>query len=449
MLNSLLQILDDGRLTDAQGRVVSFENTVIVMTSNAGSQSNNTPAGFGRTVSQMSKDRVMKALEEIMRPEFLNRIDEIIAFNQLSEDNFRHIAEIMLGELRTTLADKDIRLTWDDSLLGLLTEKSYSIKYGARNLRRLIEKEIENPLVEYTSGKEEAAPITYKETERFYNGTDRDERRENELYEIEDSEKSLEDLVNTQLQWEQIGETERKIVDFCIQSLEQSGYLMIPPKDIAKDLGVAEEQVEEVLSMLKELEPQGLFASGLEECLLMQVRGMDEEELLSDIIRNHLQDIAEGKISTISRGLKISSAEVRKLIHVIKNLNPRPLNGIGGEKAQYILPDVILEFQDGQWNIELNDKWTGNLQVSDFYIHMMETAQDEELKSYFENKLRRARFIMNAVEQRRTTILGITREILKRQEDYSYGKGQLKPNDTGGYRRCTGDPQIHGQPRDP
>ena len=146
VLNSLLQILDDGRRTDAQGRVVSFENTVIVMTSNAGSQSNNTPAGFGRTVSQMSKDRVMKALEEIMRPEFLNRIDEIIAFNHLSEDNFRHIAEIMLGELRTTLADKDIRLTWDDSLLGLLTEKSYSVKYGARNLRRLIEKEIENPL---------------------------------------------------------------------------------------------------------------------------------------------------------------------------------------------------------------------------------------------------------------------------------------------------------------
>ena len=126
--------------------LINFENTVIVMTSNAGSQSNITPAGFGRTVSQMSKDRVMKALEEIMRPEFLNRIDEIIAFNQLSEDNFRHIAEIMLGELRTTLADKDIRLTWDDSLLGLLTEKSYSVKYGARNLRRLIEKEIENPL---------------------------------------------------------------------------------------------------------------------------------------------------------------------------------------------------------------------------------------------------------------------------------------------------------------
>ena len=146
VLNSLLQILDDGRLTDAQGRVVSFENTVIVMTSNAGSQSSSTPAGFGRTVSQMSKDRVMKALEEIMRPEFLNRIDEIIAFNQLTEDNFRLIAEITLNELKGTLADKEIRLTWDDSLLALLVEKSYSVKYGARNLRRLIEKEIENPL---------------------------------------------------------------------------------------------------------------------------------------------------------------------------------------------------------------------------------------------------------------------------------------------------------------
>ena len=146
VLNSLLQILDDGRLTDAQGRVVSFENTVIVMTSNAGSQSSGTPAGFGRTVSQMSKERVMKALEEIMRPEFLNRIDEIIAFNQLTEENFRQIAEIMLNELRGTLADKDIRLTWDDSLLAYLTEKSYSVKYGARNLRRLIEKKIENPL---------------------------------------------------------------------------------------------------------------------------------------------------------------------------------------------------------------------------------------------------------------------------------------------------------------
>ena len=146
VLNALLQILDDGRLTDAQGRVVSFENAVIVMTSNAGSGTGGAPAGFGRTVTQQSRERAMKALEDIMRPEFLNRIDEIIAFNQLTEADFRKIAEIMLGELKGSLADKDIRLTWDDSLLDFLVEKSFSLKFGARNLRRLIEKEIENPL---------------------------------------------------------------------------------------------------------------------------------------------------------------------------------------------------------------------------------------------------------------------------------------------------------------
>ena len=271
----------------------------------------------------------------------------------------------------------------------------------------LQKEEIENPLLEFSAERgEEAAPVTYKETERFYNGTERENSRENELYEIEDSEKSIEDLVNMQLHWKKISE---------------------PVPEIAKRLNVPEEQAGKVLSMLKELEPQGIFASGLEECLLIQVQGMDEEEILSEMIKHHLQNIAEGKISTISRALKLSSAEVRKMIHVIKELNPRPLNGIGGDKAQYIVPDVLLSHQDGVWNIELNDKWTGNLQSNDYYIHMMETAQDQELKSYFENKLRRARFIINAVEQRRETLTAITREILKRQEPYFLGTGQLKP----------------------
>ena len=292
----------------------------------------------------------------------------------------------------------------------------------------LQKEEIENPLLEFSAERgEEAAPVTYKETERFYNGTERENSRENELYEIEDNEKSIEDLVNMQLHWKKISETDRKIVDFCVQSIEQSGYFLIPVPEIAKQLNVPEEQAGKVLSMLKELEPQGIFASGLEECLLIQVQGMDEEEILSEMIKHHLQNIAEGKISTISRALKLSSAEVRKMIHVIKGLNPRPLNGIGGDKAQYIVPDVLLSHQDGVWNIELNDKWTGNLQSNDYYIHMMETAQDQELKSYFENKLRRARFIINAVEQRRETLTGITREILKRQEPYFLGTGQLKP----------------------
>ena len=146
MLNILLQILDDGRLTDAHGRVVNFENTVIIMTSNAGSGSKTTSLGFGKTASEQGREKAMKALEELMRPEFLNRIDEIVAFNQLTEADFSRIAGILLGDLAKNLAERDIRLTWDDSLTKYLVEKSYSLKFGARNLRRLIEKEVENAL---------------------------------------------------------------------------------------------------------------------------------------------------------------------------------------------------------------------------------------------------------------------------------------------------------------
>ncbi|MCB6365958.1 ATP-dependent Clp protease ATP-binding subunit [Intestinibacillus massiliensis] len=146
VLNILLQILDDGRITDAHGRAVNFENAVIVMTSNAGSQNKSVQVGFGKTVSEQAKDRAMKALGSLMRPEFLNRIDEIVAFNQLSEADFTRIAGILLGELRDSLAERAIRLTWDASLVDYLVKKAFSVQYGARNLRRLIEKEVENAL---------------------------------------------------------------------------------------------------------------------------------------------------------------------------------------------------------------------------------------------------------------------------------------------------------------
>ncbi|MBQ7895941.1 MAG: ATP-dependent Clp protease ATP-binding subunit, partial [Oscillospiraceae bacterium] len=144
VMNILLQILDDGRITDAQGRTVNFENTVIIMTTNAGSNNKTGSVGFGGTLSDMSRERSMKALSEFLRPEFINRVDEVICFNNLSEENFRSIAELMLGELKDVLAEKNIELSWDNSLLDYLVEKGYSVTYGARNLRRLIQKEVED-----------------------------------------------------------------------------------------------------------------------------------------------------------------------------------------------------------------------------------------------------------------------------------------------------------------
>ena len=140
VLNILLQILDDGRITDAHGRTVNFENTVIVMTSNAGSNTKSGSVGFARTANEQGRERAMKALQEFLRPEFINRVDEIVYFNQLTEDNFKAIAALMLQELQDSLAEKGIVFTWQDSLLDYLVKKSYSAAYGARNLRRLIQK---------------------------------------------------------------------------------------------------------------------------------------------------------------------------------------------------------------------------------------------------------------------------------------------------------------------
>ena len=146
VLNILLQILDDGRITDAHGRTVNFENTVIVMTSNAGSNTKSGSVGFARTANEQGRERAMKALQEFLRPEFINRVDEIVYFNQLTEDNFKAIAALMLQELQDSLSEKGIVFTWQDSLLDYLVKKSYSAAYGARNLRRLIQKELEDAI---------------------------------------------------------------------------------------------------------------------------------------------------------------------------------------------------------------------------------------------------------------------------------------------------------------
>ena len=148
VLNVLLQILDDGRITDAQGRVVNFENTVIVMTSNAGSDRRDGSVGFGRSVSEQTKEKAMKALSEFLRPEFINRVDEVICFNRLTEENFRGIADIMLHELKDALQERGIGLMWEDSVIDYLVKNSYSITYGARNLRRTIQKDIEDGIAE-------------------------------------------------------------------------------------------------------------------------------------------------------------------------------------------------------------------------------------------------------------------------------------------------------------
>ena len=322
----------------------------------------------------------------------------------------------------------DIALQTKQVLSQVQMQSLNILAMSMTELQEFLQKEeIENPLVEYTGGSlVSGVTAVYRDHDQFYNRVSDGEEGEHDLYEGEISQQSVEDMIIMQLAWDKLTERRKRIVEFCVHSLDQKGFLAISVREIAKHLREEPEVIESVLAELKTLEPRGIFASGLEECLALQIQGMEQERFLEMIIKNHLQDVAEGKISNISRALKVSTIEVRKMIQVIKGLNPRPLNGYGEERVQYIFPDIILTCHNNQWAISLNDQWTGSIGINEFYVHMLETAQDEELRQYFEKKLQRARQIVNAVEQRRKTLIGISEEIIKRQAGYLIGKEPLK-----------------------
>lgn len=157
VMNILLQILDEGRINDSQGRSVSFENTVIVMTSNAGSTDRDTGVGFNKTDSDIAKDKAMKALRDFLRPEFLGRIDEIVVFNPLTEENFAGIAGLMLDEMKSPLEEKHISLRYTDEALKAIAHKAYGQKLGARDIRCVIRNEVEDKIAELLIDKGEGA----------------------------------------------------------------------------------------------------------------------------------------------------------------------------------------------------------------------------------------------------------------------------------------------------
>lgn len=219
-----------------------------------------------------------------------------------------------------------------------------------------------------------------------------------------------------------------RLIEYLIESLDSNGFFTEPAQETARINRVPVRTVYACLKDLKQLEPCGIFSSGLQECLLYQARKKGIlDQTFEQIVRNHLEDIAEGKISSITRALHISTAAARKYIGAVRALNPRPLAGFTPGETQYIVPDIILSLQDGQWEIRLNDNWTEDYRISDYYLHMMETTRDEQLWDYFRMKLIRARMLLKNVEQRRATILAVSQAVLEWQADYFAGQGPLKP----------------------
>ena len=239
---------------------------------------------------------------------------------------------------------------------------------------------------------------------------------------------SLRDQLKGQLTIHQYSPEEWELVDYLIDCLDDKGFFTYAPEEIAASYGCPVSMVEKCLADLRELEPAGIFAKDIAGCLLKQLEAEpDPDQVLIEIISDHLQDLLRGNLSNITRALSITTARCRACIQKIGTLNPRPIMNTEREGVEYVVPDILVQREDGHWKVTLNDSWMGEYRFNDYYIRMMQSATDPELKEYFRGKLERARLIVNSVERRRGTITQIVEAILEDQSDYFLDGGKLQP----------------------
>ncbi len=298
----------------------------------------------------------------------------------------------------------------------------------------LMDEYLENPMLENSSDKDndmitEMEKIyeqgaTFKE-QYLENPEDEEQRRKDVQAPPEDALK--EHLLN-QLDRGSYSERAWEIMKYLIDCLDEKGYFPYQIEELAGSAGCEPAEMNACLKELKELEPVGIFSADLAECLEKQLRvkGVEDETLFL-LLREHMTELMSGQIGSISRKLGISTVKVKEYIHLIGGLNPRPVMDIQKEDAGYVVPDIIVTRDGGQWDVSINDNWMGEYRFNDYYIRMMEENRDPELQAYFKERLERARFVVNSVEQRRRTIIRIVEAVLQLQEDYFEGNGSLKP----------------------
>ncbi|MDO5418343.1 MAG: RNA polymerase factor sigma-54 [Lachnospiraceae bacterium] len=298
----------------------------------------------------------------------------------------------------------------------------------------LMNEYLENPMLENTMNKENEMMT---DMEKIYErGTsykdqylDNPEEEEQKRSDVKARpENQMKDYLLSQLNQGDYSSGQWEMMEYLVECLDEKGYFTYDIRELARDSGYEEAKLRECLTILKELEPIGIFSANLAECLKKQLeaKGLEEEPLFC-LLDRYLPELMNGQIGTISRKLGVSTVKIKEYIHLIGSLNPRPVMDIQTEETSYVVPDILVTRPGGQWEVALNDHWMGEYKFNDYYMRMMEESQDPELQNYFKERLERARFVVNCVEQRRKTIVRIAEAVLKLQEDYFEGSGELKP----------------------
>lgn len=301
-------------------------------------------------------------------------------------------------------------------------------------LKQFLEYEyLENPLLEHKEEREEM--IRIKDISDYYesrvHGWDNySENAESDgKYEIPDEKKeSFHDMVWWQLDEKIYSKQERDMIELLIQYLEPNGYISEKWVELKQIPYADTDLINHCLQLLQTLDPPGVFARDVRECLKLQLerKGITGGPVM-EIVDGFLREVASGKISVISRKLKIPTVEVRKCIAQIVLLNPRPLLDFADEKSEFIIPDVIVKRTDGEWQIELNDGWIENYHVNSYYMEMLQKAEDPELSFYFSERYKRVSFVMECIRQRRETLIRMVSFMVKRQESFFLEGTPLNP----------------------
>ncbi|MCM1219588.1 MAG: RNA polymerase factor sigma-54 [Lachnospiraceae bacterium] len=303
----------------------------------------------------------------------------------------------------------------------LSMEQQQSLEILALNnveLEQRLQKEFEeNPFLEYTGGNGYEHNIKNAASMEYLIDGYADKSTEN-----------IRDELAAQLDWKRYTDCHRRIIHYLLDCLDDRGYLENNPEEIAGILQVEPSDVLLCLCDLRELEPAGIFSCTIEECLKKQLEKLGiENQVIYRLIDNCLPDIAAQKYTKAAKAMQISEREIRKCEEIIKKLNPFPLGGRGVDATMFLIPDLLLSREDESWKIEVNDTGIQGYGISDYYVEMLRKNTDPAVQEYLQEKLRRARLLMQNCERRRQTLVRIVETLADLQQDFFIGKGKLRP----------------------
>ena len=292
--------------------------------------------------------------------------------------------------------------------LSILTMDTHEL------LAFMVREQEENPLVNFAAGG--------KRHEFFVAGRQ-------ELRDIPAAdEETVQDFLLSQLRLDSYSQDKVRTFQILVEFVDERGFLTSSPEELSQVFQIPPPLLRECLGVLQDLEPPGVASTSIEECLLRQLDAMGSDDgVLRAIVAHHLADVAKGKIGHIARTLKVDVSCVHRCVNTIKNLTPKPLNGLPGKTDSYVIPDVLLSYENDVWTVELNDKWFERFEACDYYEKLARETEDAELKEYLKQKAQRFHFLNDAIQKRHNTLLRIGQSLAFHHSQFFLRGGFLEP----------------------